>query len=335
MYDKSQRVAELAKRIAEETGGDSELAYRAGLLSRCDLMTNMVYEFPEMQGIMGRYQAQRNGEPDELAQALDEFYMPRFSGDQLPQTATGIALSLAEKLDTLVGIFGIGQKPTGDKDPFALRRAALGALRIIREHSLTLDLRVLLDSVAETLGEKLTEKNVAADVYQFMLERLKGIYAELGISVDLFQSVADVKPKTLADFDQRVWAIQAFSQLPEAESLSAANKRIRNILKKSSDQLMDRADPSLYEDQAEHQLAQQMEKLAPLAEPLFEQGEYAQGLKILAGLREPVDRFFDQVMVMTDDQKLRTNRLSLLSQLERLFLTVADITRLQVQETQS
>jgi glycyl-tRNA synthetase beta chain len=196
-------------------------------------------------------------------------------------------------------------------------------------------LRVLLDSVAETLGEKLTEKNVAADVYQFMLERLKGIYAELGISVDLFQSVADVKPKTLADFDQRVWAIQAFSQLPEAESLSAANKRIRNILKKSSDQLMDRADPSLYEDQAEHQLAQQMEKLAPLAEPLFEQGEYAQGLKILAGLREPVDRFFDQVMVMTDDQKLRTNRLSLLSQLERLFLTVADITRLQVQETQS
>ncbi|MEW8625893.1 MAG: glycine--tRNA ligase subunit beta [Candidatus Thiodiazotropha sp.] len=332
MYDKSQRVAELAKRIAADSGGDSELAYRAGLLSRCDLMTNMVYEFPEMQGIMGRYQAQRDGEPEELAQALDEFYMPRFSGDQLPQTATGIAVSLAEKLDTLVGIFGIGQKPTGDKDPFALRRAALGALRIIREHSLTLDLPALLESVAETLGDKLTEEKVAATVYQFMLERLKGIYSELGISVDLFQSVADVAPKTLADFDQRVWAIKAFSKLPEAESLSAANKRIRNILKKSSDPLAEKADPALYEDQAEHQLAQKMDELAPLAQPLFEQGEYAKGLQILAGLREPVDSFFDQVMVMTDDQKIRTNRLSLLSQLEKLFLSVADITRLQVQD---
>ncbi|MCG7964558.1 MAG: DALR anticodon-binding domain-containing protein, partial [Candidatus Thiodiazotropha taylori] len=169
----------------------------------------------------------------------------------------------------------------------------------------------------------------------FMLERLKGIYSELGISVDLFQSVADVAPKTLADFDQRVWAIEAFSKLPEAESLSAANKRIRNILKKSSDPLAERADPALYEDQAEHQLAQKMDELAPLAQPLFEQGEYAKGLQILAGLREPVDSFFDQVMVMTDDQKIRTNRLSLLSQLERLFLSVADITRLQVQENQS
>ncbi|MEJ2620664.1 MAG: glycine--tRNA ligase subunit beta [Candidatus Thiodiazotropha sp.] len=335
MYDKSQRVAELAKQIATDIGGDSELAYRAGLLSRCDLMTNMVYEFPEMQGIMGRYQAQRDGESAELATALDEFYMPRFSGDQLPQTKTGIALSLAEKLDTLVGIFGIGQKPTGDKDPFALRRAALGALRIIREHSLTLDIPALLDAAVEKVADRLTEEKVSASVYHFMLERLKGIYSDLGISVDLFQSVADVSPKTLADFDQRVWAIEAFSKLPEAESLSAANKRIRNILKKSSDPLQERADPSLYEDQAEHQLAQEIDKLAPLAEPLFEQGEYAQGLKILAGLREPVDSFFDQVMVMTDDEKLRTNRLSLLSQLERLFLTVADITRLQIQENQS
>ncbi|MCG8029189.1 MAG: glycine--tRNA ligase subunit beta [Candidatus Thiodiazotropha taylori] len=335
MYDKSQRVADLAKRIAADCDGDRELAYRAGLLSRCDLMTNMVYEFPEMQGIMGRYQAQRDGEPEELAQALDEFYMPRFSGDQLPQTKTGIAVSLAEKLDTLVGIFGIGQKPTGDKDPFALRRAALGALRIIREHSLTLDLPALLESIVGSLGDKLTEEKVADSVYKFMLERLKGIYSELGISVDLFQSVADVAPKTLADFDQRVWAIEAFSKLPEAESLSAANKRIRNILKKSSDPLADKADPALYEDQAEHQLAQKMDELAPLAQPLFEQGEYAKGLQILAGLREPVDSFFDQVMVMTDDQKIRTNRLSLLAQLERLFLSVADITRLQVQENQS
>jgi glycyl-tRNA synthetase beta chain len=198
-----------------------------------------------------------------------------------------------------------------------------------------LDLLTLLDTAVEQAGDRLTEDKVSTSVYHFMLERLKGIYSDLGISVDLFQSVADVSPKTLADFDQRVWAIEAFSKLPEAESLSAANKRIRNILKKSNDTLQERADPSLYEDQAEHQLAQEMDKLAPLAEPLFEQGEYAQGLKILAGLREPVDSFFDQVMVMTDDEKLRTNRLSLLSQLERLFLSVADITRLQVQENQS
>lgn len=332
MFDKSQRVAKLAKTIASEIGGNPDLAYRAGLLSRCDLMTNMVYEFPEMQGIMGRYQAIRDGEPEELAQALDEFYMPRFSGDQLPQTTTGIAISLAEKLDTLVGIFGIGQRPTGDKDPFALRRAALGALRIIREHSLTLNLPQLLDSIVESLQAKLTEKEIAEAVYQFMLERLKGIYTDLGVSLDLFQSVAEVAPKTLADFDQRIWAIEAFCKLPEAESLSAANKRIRNILKKSTDTLAEKSDPALFQDQAEHLLAQKMEELAPLAQPLFAQGEYANGLQILAGLKEPVDRFFDQVMVMADDQTLRKNRLSLLSQLERLFLSVADITRLQTQE---
>jgi glycyl-tRNA synthetase beta chain len=297
-------------------------------------MTNMVYEFPEMQGIMGRYQALRDGESNELAQALDEFYMPRFSGDQLPQTSTGIAISLAEKLDTLVGIFGIGQRPTGDKDPFALRRAALGALRIIREHSLTINLSELLNIITDSLSDRLTEKQVAEEVYQFMIERLKGIYTELGVSFDLFQSVADVSPQTLADFDRRIWAIQAFCKLPEAESLSAANKRIRNILKKSSDSLASQADPALFKDQAEYNLAQKLNELAPLAQPLFEQGEYAKGLQILAALKEPVDTFFDQVMVMTDDQSLRTNRLALLSQLESLFLSVADITHLQIQECQ-
>jgi glycyl-tRNA synthetase beta chain len=334
MYDKSQRVANLAKTIAGKINGDPESAHRAGLLSRCDLMTNMVYEFPEMQGIMGRYQALRDGESNELAQALDEFYMPRFSGDQLPQTSTGIAISLAEKLDTLVGIFGIGQRPTGDKDPFALRRAALGALRIIREHSLTINLSELLNIITDSLSDRLTEKQVAEEVYQFMIERLKGIYTELGVSFDLFQSVADVSPQTLADFDRRIWAIQAFCKLPEAESLSAANKRIRNILKKSSDSLASQADPALFKDQAEYNLAQKLNELAPLAQPLFEQGEYAKGLQILAALKEPVDTFFDQVMVMTDDQSLRTNRLALLSQLESLFLSVADITHLQIQECQ-
>jgi glycyl-tRNA synthetase beta chain len=335
MYDKSQRVAQLAKTIAVAIGGDPELSHRAGLLSRCDLMTNMVYEFPEMQGIMGRYQARRDGEPDELAVALDEFYMPRFSGDQLPQTKTGIAISLAEKLDTLIGIFGIGQRPTGDKDPFALRRAALGALRIIRERSLTLKLPELLKSAVNLQQQHLTEQTVAETVYHFMIERLKGIYSELGVPVDLFQSVADVAPETLADFDQRIWAIDAFCKLPEAESLAAANKRIRNILKKSSETVAEKADPALYQEEAEHHLAQKMDELAPKAQPFFEQGEYAKGLQILASLKDPVDQFFDQVMVMTEDQALRTNRLSLLSQLQRLFLSVADITRLQIQDSQA
>ena len=329
MYDKSARVSRLAATIASQTGGDSALAERAGLLSRCDLMTDMVFEFPDMQGVMGRYQAQRDGESPELAVAMDEFYMPRFSGDQLPQSPTGIAISLAEKLDTLVGIFGIGQRPTGDKDPFALRRAALGALRIIREHSLTLNLRELLNTVAESMADRLSEEDVAGTVYDFMLERLKGIYQEEGVSVDLFQAVAEVKPLTISDFDQRIQAMGEFRQLPEAASLAAANKRIRNILKKSSETLSERADAQLFQDQAERDLLAKLDELTPQAQPLFEQGEYAQGLRILASLKQPVDDFFDQVMVMAEDEQLRINRLSLLSQLETLFLSVADISLLQ------
>ncbi len=329
MHDKSTRIAKLASSIAGNIGGDTELAHRAALLSRCDLMTDMVGEFPQMQGIMGRYQAKRDGEADELAQAMDEFYMPRYSGDQLPQSKTGIAISLAERLDTLVGIFGIGQKPTGDKDPFALRRAALGALRIVREHSLTLPLKDLLNSVAENLSDRLTEKNTADSVYQFMLERLKGIYSEEGVSMDLFQAVSEVQPQTLPDFDQRISAMADFRSLPEAESLAAANKRIRNILKKSSETIPDQVDTTLFQDDAEKALAEKIAELTPIAKPLFESGEYAEGLRVLASLKESVDSFFDQVMVMTDDEKLRQNRLALLSQLESLFLSVADISLLQ------
>ncbi|MES9944885.1 MAG: glycine--tRNA ligase subunit beta [Candidatus Thiodiazotropha sp.] len=335
MYDKSERVASLAKQIANAVQGDPDLAYRAGLLSRCDLMTNMVGEFPSMQGVMGRYQAIRDGENPELAQALDEFYMPRFSGDQLPQTKTGIAISLAEKLDTLVGIFGIGLKPTGDKDPFALRRTALGALRIVREHSLTIDILETLETVSQSMADRLTDKDVVSEVYHFMMDRLRGIYIDLGVSVDLFQAVAGVAPSNLADFDLRIKAMSDFSQLPEAESLSAANKRIRNILKKSSEPLEDRADPSLFQDDAERSLAMKLDELTPKAEPLFERGEYTQGLQLLADLREPVDLFFDQVMVMSEDATLRNNRLTLLKQLESLFLSVADISRLQLQDGHS
>jgi glycyl-tRNA synthetase beta chain len=335
MYEKSERVARLAQQIAREIQGEPELAYRAGLLSRCDLMTHMVGEFPSMQGIMARYQAMRDGEDPELAQALDEFYMPRYSGDQLPRTKTGIAISLAEKLDTLIGIFGVGQKPTGDKDPFALRRTALGALRILSEHSLTLHLRSILETVSHAMADRLTESDVVDEVYQFMMDRLKGIYAEQHMSHDLFQAVAEVAPDNLADFDQRIKALRDFSQMPEAESLAAANKRIRNILKKSDEQLATRADSSLFQDEAESVLANKLDEVTPQAQPLFEQGAYTEGLKILAGLKEPIDRFFDQVMVMSEDDALRKNRLTLLQQIEGLFLSVADISRLQPREEQA
>ena len=329
MFDKSQRVSSLAGSIAGKIGGDPELAQRAGMLSRCDLMTNMVFEFPSMQGVMGRYQALRDGESPELAEAMDEFYMPRFSGDRLPQSRTGIAISLAEKLDTLVGIFGIGQRPTGDKDPFALRRAALGALRIIREHSLPLHLKDLLKTVADSLSDRLSEEDVVDSVYDFMLERLKGIYQEEGVSVDLFQAVAEVSPNSIADFDLRIRAMAEFRQLPEAASLAAANKRIRNILKKNSEPLAERANDSLFQEQAERELLSKLDELTPQAQPLFDQGEYAEGLRVLSGLKQPVDNFFDQVMVMAEEKELRINRLSLLSQLESQFLSVADISLLQ------
>jgi glycyl-tRNA synthetase beta chain len=333
MYDKSERVAKLAEQIAIEIGGDPELAHRAGLLSRCDLMTNMVFEFPEMQGVMGRYQAQRDGEDAELATAMEEYYLPRFSGDRLPQTRTGIAISLAEKLDTLIGIFGIGQRPTGDKDPFALRRAALGALRIIREHSLPLHLRSLLETVADSMAEHLTEPDVVKAVYDFMLERLKGIYIDEGYGIDLFQAVAEVSPDTIADFNLRIRAMSEFRKLPEAASLAAANKRIRNILKKNAEPLPMRPDQSLFQEQAERDLSAKLDELTPQTQPLFNRGDYAEGLRILASLKQPVDVFFDRVMVMTDDAELRINRLALLAQLENQFLSVADISLLQ--ETQA
>jgi glycyl-tRNA synthetase beta chain len=329
MYDKSERVAGLAGQIAIDIGGDPKLAERAGRLSRCDLLTEMVFEFPEMQGIMGRYQALRDGEPLELARAMDEFYMPRFSGDQLPQTKTGIAIALAEKLDTLIGIFGIGQRPTGDKDPFALRRAALGALRIMREHSLSLNLSELLAKAEAGLAGRLTEPGVAGAVREFMLERLKGLYADQGIGVELFQAVAEVQPATVADFDRRLQAVARFRNLPEAEALAAANKRIRNILRKNEEPLPAAVDPGLFRQAEEGRLHERVLGMASRVMPLLENGDYASALQALAALREPVDAFFDQVMVMAEDAAVRGNRLALLNELSGLFLGVADVSHLQ------
>ncbi len=330
MYEKSERVAKLAVWITERIGGDRELASRAGMLSRCDLMTAMVGEFADMQGVMGRYQARRDGESDELAQAMEEFYMPRFSGDRLPQTPAGIAISLAERIDTLTGIFGIGQKPTGDKDPFALRRAAIGALRILREHSLPLNLGDLLGESSSLFGQKFAMAGgLVEELRQFMLERLRGIYHDSGRSADLFMSVAAVEPASLADFDKRIDAVVAFERLPEATALAAANKRIRNILRKAGETPPENVDPTLFEGDEERALHERvLEKKEQIA-PLLASSDYEGVLSSLAELRQAVDHFFDEVMVMSDDPSLRGNRLALLQQLSQLFLGVADVSRLQ------
>ena len=328
MYDKSERVANLAGDIAKHIGGDVELAKRAGLLSRCDLMTQTVGEFAEMQGIMGRHQARRDGEPEELALAMDEFYMPRFSGDDLPQTKTGIAISLAERIDTLVGIFGIGMKPTGDKDPFALRRAALGALRILKEHALSIDLHDLLKQASEQLGNSINSKDVVDDVYDFMLNRLKGIYTDAAVPVETFVAVAQRKPGNIADFDQRLQAVMAFQKLPESEALAAANKRISNILKKAKGFTPAEPRIDLLQQTEEIALHHKIIEMSELVTPLLLKGDYENTLRSLAALREPVDTFFDEVMVMTDDEAIKSNRLSLLTRLQHLFLQVADISHL-------
>ncbi|OQX43494.1 MAG: glycine--tRNA ligase subunit beta, partial [Candidatus Sedimenticola endophacoides] len=329
MQEKSERVAELAAGIAAAIGGDEQLARRAGHLSRCDLMTEMVGEFGDMQGIMGRYQARRDGENDELALALEEFYLPRFSGDRLPETRIGIALSLAERIDTLVGIFGIGMKPTGDKDPFALRRSALGALRIMREHQLPLNLLQLLESARQGLATKIDNSGVTGEVYDFMIDRLKGIYHDRGVPVNVFEAVAAIKPESSADFERRISAVIAFGKLPEADSLAAANKRIRNILRKAGTEILATADPTLFENDQERALHERIAAKGAEVEPLLSGYDYETALRTLAELKEPVDHFFDQVMVMAEDPAVRDNRLALLNSLSRLFLGVADIARLQ------
>ncbi|MEJ2321343.1 MAG: glycine--tRNA ligase subunit beta, partial [Gammaproteobacteria bacterium] len=329
LHDKSERVAALALAIAGQIDGDGELAHRAGMLSRCDLMTEMVYEFPDMQGIMGRYQARRDGEPDELAAAMEEFYLPRFSGDALPQSRTGIAIALAERLDTVVGIFGINQKPTGEKDPFGLRRATIGILRILKEHGLPLVLKDLLQLAADGLVERIENEDVIAEVHDYMLERLRGIYADEGFPADLFHAVAELEPDTLSDFDQRVRAVAAFRDLPEAESLAAANKRIRNILKKAEETIPESTDADRFETDQERALAELIGETRDSVQPLLDERNYSEALTTLAGLRDRVDDFFDNVMVMDENPDIRANRLAILQQLGALFLEVADISQLQ------
>ncbi len=328
LRDKSRRVAHLAEHVSSHLGSDPNLGRRAAELAKCDLMTEMVGEFPELQGIMGRYYARHDGEPDEVARALDEQYLPRFAGDALPETTTGQALAIAERLDTLGGIFAIGQSPTGDKDPFGLRRAALGVLRILIEGKLDLDLKSLLQSAVRAY-DRFDPEVVSAQVFEFMMERLRAYYLEAGIAADTFEAVLARQPTRPLDFDERIKAVTQFRKLPEAASLAAANKRIHNILRKADGTVPESPDPTVFRESAEKILAMEIEKLAYTVEPMLELGEYTGALSELAGLRDTVDLFFDQVMVMAEDEQLRKNRLALLGSLSRLFLRTADISRLQ------
>jgi len=328
LKDKTDRIEQLAGEIAKQIGADEAKAKRAGLLSKCDLMTNMVFEFTDTQGVMGMHYARHDGEDEEVAVALNEQYMPRFAGDELPKSLVASAVALADKFDTLTGIFGIGQAPKGSADPFALRRAALGALRIIVEKNLPLDLEDLVKKSAALFGDKLTNQNVVADVVDFMLGRFRAWYQDEGIAVDVIQAVLARRPTRPADFDARVRAVSHFRTLDSAEALAAANKRVSNILAKA-DAAIGEINLTACVEQAEKALAEAVLALRTEVQPLIAQGDYTAVLDKLANLRAPVDSFFDNVMVNAEDPALRQNRLAILNTSQGLFLQVADISVLQ------
>ncbi|MFZ5698047.1 MAG: glycine--tRNA ligase subunit beta [Pseudomonadota bacterium] len=328
-YAKAERVSHLAAGIARRIGGNRDDAALAGLLCKADLATELVGEFPELQGIAGRYYASAEKLPPEVAAALDEQYLPRFAGDRLPQTKTGAAVALADKLDTLAGIFGINQPPTGDRDPFALRRATLGVLRIIIERELDLDLADLVEDAVQLLAEKLENRNTREDVLAFIAGRYLAYFAEQGIATDTVQAVLAVGATRPLDVARRVQAVQAFRALPEAAALAAANKRVANILAKDGAAAATCIDKSLLIEAAEQALAARVAILTVELEPLFAKGSYAAALGALAGLRAEIDTFFDKVMVNAENPQVRANRLALLAQLRGLFLRTADIGLLQ------
>lgn len=328
VFDKTERIAELAKILAQKMGADSALAERAALLCKSDLVTDMVFEFADMQGIAGEYYARNDGEAAEVASAMQEQYLPRFAGDALPATSTGSVIALADRLDTITGIFGIGQPPSGSKDPFALRRACLGVMRIILEQNLALDLRELIELASAQhheikAGDKLTNSVVA-----YMIERMRAVYDDQNIPAEVFMAVTAKNLSAPLDIDRRVKAVYSFYQLPEAQALAAANKRVSNILAKTDAAPASKVDTALLQEDAEKALAAALDVATAAVNPLLEKGDYEKGLSSLATLRAPVDAFFDQVMVNADDAKLRANRLALLSNLRELFLQVADISQL-------
>lgn len=328
VYDKAERVSKLAAFIAPLIGGDAQRAGRAGLLSKCDLATEMVGEFPEMQGVAGYYYALNDGEPEDVALALNEQYMPRGAGAELPQTLTGAAVAIADKLDTLVGIFGIGMLPTGSKDPYALRRAALGVLRILIEKQLDLDLTGAVEFAVKQFGAKVKAPGLAEQVLEFIFDRLRARYEDEGIDVATYLSVRALQPGSALDFDQRVQAVQAFRKLPEAEALAAVNKRVSNLLSKAEGAIAEQVEPKYFDNANEFSLYSAIQQADQAVQPMAAARQYSESLARLAALRDPVDAFFEAVMVNAEDAKVRANRYALLSRLRGLFLGVADISLL-------
>ncbi|MBA1203861.1 glycine--tRNA ligase subunit beta [Pseudomonas capeferrum] len=328
VYDKAERVSKLAAFIAPHIGGDAQRAARAGLLSKCDLASEMVSEFPEMQGVAGYYYALNDGEPKDVALALNEQYMPRGAGAELPETLTGAAVAIADKLDTLVGIFGIGMLPTGSKDPYALRRAALGVLRILIEKQLDLDLNGAVSFAVTQFGSKVKAAGLAEQVQEFIFDRLRARYEDEGIDVATYLSVRALKPASALDFDQRVQAVQAFRKLPEAEALAAVNKRVSNLLGKAEGAIAAQVEPKYFDNANEFSLYSAIQQADHAVQPMAAARQYSESLARLAALREPVDAFFEAVMVNAEDPKVRANRYALLSRLRGLFLGVADISLL-------
>ncbi len=326
---KSERIAQLSQFIAEQLNENAQDAYRAGLLSKTDLMSEMVLEFPQVQGTMGKYYALHDGENDNIAQALEDQYRPRFAGDELPEANIGCAVAISDKIDTLVGIFGINQAPKGDKDPFALRRAAIGSIRIIIEKQLNLDLSELISKSIELFGDKLVNDNTANDVLDFVMGRFRAFYQEQDIRVDVIQAVLAKKPSAPLDFEKRIKAVTFFGELPEAATLAAANKRVGNILAKFDGELYPQFNTELASEKAEQDLANTFEQIKLKVEPLMADKNYQAALSELAQLKAPIDTFFDGVMVMSDDEAVKINRLTLLNQIRNSFLAIADISVLQ------
>ena len=327
LKEKSERISALSAFIASQIDANETQAARAGLLAKTDLMSNMVMEFPDVQGVMGKYYALNDGEDAPVAEALYEQYMPRFAGDALPSSGVSASVALADKLDTLVGIFGIGQLPKGDKDPFALRRAAIGVLRIVTELSLPLDLETLVSKAIDVYGDKLTNAETQSQVVDFVLGRFTALLQDQAIAIDVIQAVAARRPTKPADYLARVHAVDKFKALEEAEALAAANKRVANILAKQNVEVTDTVniDESLLAEEAEKALYVELKAAQEEVDIAVPSQDYTRILTALATLRNVIDNFFDNVMVMADDEAVKNNRLALLSLLRQLFLTTADI----------
>jgi len=328
VFDKAERVSKLAAFIAPRIGGDAQRAGRAGLLSKCDLATEMVGEFPEMQGVAGYYYALADGEPEDVALALNEQYMPRGAGAELPGTLTGAAVAIADKLDTLVGIFGIGMLPTGSKDPYALRRAALGVLRILIEKKLDLDLVQTVNFAVGQFGAKIKPAGLSEQVLEFIFDRLRARYEDEGVDVATYLSVRALQPASALDFDQRIQAVEAFRKLPEASALAAVNKRVSNLLSKAQGNISSVVEPKYFDNANEFSLYSAIQQADQAVQPMAAARQYSEALARLAALREPVDAFFEAVMVNAEDASVRANRYALLARLRGLFLGVADISLL-------